>query len=119
MLLWPMLLLIDAALLRVLPGLEVDSWLTAIGASVALLIGTWPIGFLSNHIDVNNPWIFLGVASAVYAVILTIVIALSYGLRSQSAVAVPVAAALLAALNYWVGPTIVGGVMAASHTHWF
>jgi hypothetical protein len=119
MLLWSMLLLMDAALLRVLPGLEVDSWLTAIGASVALLVGTWPIGFLSNHIDVNNPWIFLGVAAAVYSVILTIAIALSSGLRSQSAVAVPVAAALLAAVNYWVGPTIVGRVITASHAHWF
>ena len=44
MLLWPLLLLMDAVVLRILPGLEVDDWLTAIGAAVALLAGTWGIG---------------------------------------------------------------------------
>jgi len=119
MLFWPVLLLVDAMVLRILPGLEVDNWLTALGAAVALLVGTFPIGLLASMIDVANPWIFLGVASAVNAVILTIVIALSSGLRSQSAVAVPVAAALIAGLNYYVAPTVVGQVIAASHAHWF
>ena len=120
MVLWPVLLLMDAVLLRILPGLEVDDWLTAAGAAVALLVGTWPIAFLASLIDVsNNTWIFLGVASAVNAVILTIVTALSSGLRSQSAVGVPLAAALIAGVNYFVGPAVVGEIMAVSHSHWF
>jgi hypothetical protein len=119
MVIWPVLLLMDAVLLRVLPGLEVDDWLTAVGAAVALLVGMWPIAFLASLIDVNNTWIFLGVAAAVNAVILTIVTALSSGLRSQSAVGVPLAAALIAGVNYFVGPALVGQLMAVSHTHWW
>jgi hypothetical protein len=119
MLLWAVLLLVDAVVLRVLPGLEVDNWLTAMGAAVALLVSTWPIGVLNNFIGLNSTWVFLGVATAVYAVILTIVTVLSAGLRSQSALAVPVAAALLAGLNYYVGPAVVEKVMPASHLQWF
>jgi hypothetical protein len=48
MLIWPLLLLMDAAVLRVLPGLEVDDWLTAIGAAMALLVGMWPIALIAN-----------------------------------------------------------------------
>jgi len=119
MLLWPLLLVMDAVVLRVIPGLEVDDWLTAIGAAIALVVGIWPIGFLASIIDVNNPWIFLGVAAAVNSVILTIVIALSTGLRSQSAVAVPLTAALVAALNSYLAPAVMEQVVAASHRHWF
>jgi hypothetical protein len=119
MLLWPLLLLIDAVVLRILPGLEVDDWLTAIGAALALLAGTWPIGFLANFIGLNSAWIFFGVAIAVNSVILTIATALSSGLRSHSAVAVPVAAALLAGINYYAAPAVVARVIAASHAHWF
>jgi hypothetical protein len=119
MLLWPLILMMDALVLRVMPGLEVDNWLTALGAAVALFVGIWPIGFLASIIDVSNPWIFLGVAAAVNSVILVIVIALSSGLRSQSAVAVPVAGALVAVLNYYVAPAVMGQAMAMSHAHWF
>jgi len=118
MLLWPLILLMDALVLRILPGLEVDNWLTALGAAVALFVGIWPIGFLAGIIDVSNPWIFLGVAAAVNSVILMMVIALSTGLRSKSAVAVPVAGALIAGLNYYVAPVVAGQVMAAAHAHW-
>jgi hypothetical protein len=119
MLLWAVLLLMDAVLLRVLPGLETDDWLTAVGVAVALLVGTWPIGHLANLIDVNNTWIFLGVASAVNAVIITIATAFTSGLRSQSAVAVPLAAVLISGVNYYVAPAVVGQLMVASHAHWF
>jgi hypothetical protein len=119
MLLWPVLLLIDAVVLRILPGLEVDDWLSALGAAVALLVCTWPIGYLNNLIGLNSTWIFLAVATAIYAVVLTIATALSTGLRSHSAVAVPVGAALIAGLNYNVAPYIVARVMAGSHLHWF
>jgi hypothetical protein len=118
MLLWPVLLLVDAVMLRLLPGLEVDDWLAAMGAAVALLLGTWPIGLLANYIGLNSTWIFLSVATAVYAVILTVAAALSSGLRSHSAVAVPFAAALIAGLNYYVAPAFTGRVLALSHAHW-
>jgi hypothetical protein len=121
MLAWPLvlLLLVDAVLLRILPGLEVDNWLTAFAAAVALLVGTWPIVVLTNFIGLNSTWIFLAVATAGYAVILTIVTVLSAEVRSHSALAVPVAAALLAGLNYYVAPAVVDKVMPAAHLHWF
>jgi hypothetical protein len=119
MLLWAVLLLIDAVVLRILPGLEVDDWLSAIGAAVALVVATWPIGLIANFIGLNSTWIFLGVAIAVNSVILTIATVLASGLRSQSAVAVPVAAALIAGLNYYVAPAVVARMVAASPAHWF
>jgi hypothetical protein len=119
MLIWPLLLLMDAAVLRVLPGLEVDDWLTAIGAAMALLVGMWPIALIANYIGLNSAWILLGVATAVNSVILTIATALTYGLRSRSAVGVPVAAALIAGMNYFVAPAVVERVVVASHAHWF
>lgn len=113
----PVIFVTDAVLLRVLPGLETDNWLTAIGVAVALLAGTWPIGFLLGMIDITNPWILLGVAAAVNAVILTIATVLASGLRAQTALAVPVAALLITAVNSWFLPIAVVEVVAIWHSH--
>jgi len=112
-----LLVLTDAVLLRILPGLETDGWLTAMGVAVVLQVGTWPIAFLSGLIDLTSPWLFLGAATVVYAVILTIATILVSRLRSQSAVAVPVAAALIAGVNYYVIPAAVVQVAAVWSSH--
>jgi hypothetical protein len=113
----PVIFLTDAVLLRVLPGLEVDNWLTALGVALALLAGTWPIGFLLGMIDITNPWILLGVAAAVNAVILMIATVLASGLRAQNAVAIPVTAVLITAVNSWFIPVAVVEVIAIWHSH--
>jgi hypothetical protein len=116
---WGVSLLIDAGLLRILPGLELDNWPTALGVGLVLQVGTWPAGLLSGVMDTTNQWIILGVACAVDAVIITIAMTITSGIRASRAWAAPIAAALIVGVNDFVVPAVVGQMVRMWHGKWF
>lgn len=109
---WVVDIVLDAIILRVLPGLETDNWLTAVVIAVLVQFSPLPLPLLSGLFDIGNPWIAAGIIFALNAVILTVSTALFSTFRSHSVLAVPTAAAIFAAASFVAVPAIVGEIAA-------
>ena len=109
---WIVDIALDAIILRVLPGLETDNWLTAVIIAVLVQLAPLPVPLLSGLFDIGNPWIAAGIVFALNAVILTIATALFSTFRSHSVIAVPTAAAIFAGASMVAVPAIVGEIAA-------
>ena len=109
---WIVDIVLDAIILRVLPGLETDNWLTAVIIALLVQLSPLPLPLLSGIFNIGNPWISAGIVFALDAVILTISTALFSTVRSHSVLAVPTAAAIFAAASAVAVPAIVGEVAA-------
>ena len=109
---WIVDIVLDAIILRVLPGLETDNWLTALVIAILVQLTPLPLPLLSGLFDIGNPWIAAGVVFALNAVILTISTALFSTFRSHSVIAVPTAAAIFAGASLVAVPAVVGEIAA-------
>jgi hypothetical protein len=109
---WLVDILLDAIILRVLPGLETDNWLTAVIIALLLQFAPLPLPLLSGIFNIGNPWIAACIVFAIDAVILTLATALFSTFRAHSVLSLPAAAAIFAAASYVAVPAIVNEVAA-------
>jgi hypothetical protein len=109
---WLVDIVLDAIILRVLPGLETDNWLTAVIIAVLVQLSPLPLPLLSGIFDIGNLWISACIVFALNAIILTLSTALFSTFRSHSVLAVPTAAAIFAGASFVAVPAIVGEIAA-------